>query len=317
VSKAVGGIKTWRDLKKVPRELWVLCVACFVNRIGAMALPFLVLYLTVKLGFTAGRAATALALYGGVSLIAGPIGGRLADRWGARPAMQVSLAASGIALVLFPLAQSWPAACLMTFLLAFTTEAFRPANLAIFGEFGSSELGKLSFALMRFSNNLGFSVGPAVGGFLAQVSFPALFIVDGMTSLFAAAIAFRSASRPATTQHEVPKSRGFLSSFRHDADLRIFLIGIIPAAAVFSQVSSSLPLFIVRNLQLSESAYGLLFTLNTIMIITLEIPLNSITAHWPHNRSMALRAFLMGAGFGSLAFARTYPHVLLTVAYGR
>jgi MFS family permease len=313
MSGGIAGLRTWRDLKNVPRELWILCLATFVNRVGAMALPFLVLYLTGKLGFTAGSAGAMLALYGGVSLIAGPMGGRLADRWGARPVMLVSLAASGLALMLFPLAHSVAAVAVMTIFVALTTEAFRPAILAIFGEFGSGDLGKLSFALMRFSSNLGMSVGPAAGGFLAQVSFPALFVIDGMTSLFAAAIAIGTVAQH-TGKPEMAENRGFFGVFRHDVDFRIFLIGIIPAAAVFSQISSALPLFMVHTLHLSESAYGLLFTLNTVMVITMEIPLNSMTSHWQHTRSMALGAILMGVGFGALAFAKTYFHVLLTVA---
>lgn len=181
-----------------------------------------------------------MALYGVVSLLAGPIGGRLADRLGARLVMMVSLAASGAVLVLFPLAHSWAAVCAMTILLALTTEAGRAANLAIVGELGSGELGKLAFALMRFASNLGMSVGPAAGGFLAQVSFPALFVIDGVTSLFAAAIVL-IAGAEYPTKREVRKQYGFLATFRHDAKLRVFLLGIIPAAIVFSQISSSLP----------------------------------------------------------------------------
>src|SRR5262249_28575119 len=106
----------------------------------------------------------------------------------------------------------------------------------------------------------------------------------------------------------------FMAALRHDAGFRLFLAAIIPVSIVFSQFTGALPLFVVRNLHLSESAYGLLFTLNTLMIVTMEIPLSSRTAHWPHRRSMALGALLVGLGFGSLTFARNYIHVLGTVA---
>jgi len=76
-----------------------------------------VLYLTVQLGFSAERAAFVLALYGIVSLFAGPLAGRLADRWGGVRVMQVSLVTSGFVLLFFPLAESWPAVLIMTALL--------------------------------------------------------------------------------------------------------------------------------------------------------------------------------------------------------
>ncbi len=36
----------WRGLAGLPREVWLLCASTLVNRLGTMALPFLVLYLT-------------------------------------------------------------------------------------------------------------------------------------------------------------------------------------------------------------------------------------------------------------------------------
>ena len=46
----------WRSLKGLPRGVWVLSGATLINRVGTMVLPFLVLYLTDELGFTAPRA---------------------------------------------------------------------------------------------------------------------------------------------------------------------------------------------------------------------------------------------------------------------
>src|SRR5262245_60630677 len=124
-------MKAWRDLSKLPRELWILCFATLVNRLGTMALPFLMLYLSRDLGYSVERAGAALALYGAVAVAAGPIGGRLADRWGALRTIEGTLLASGVVLLLFPLAKSWPAIVVMTILFAATSEAFRPANLAL------------------------------------------------------------------------------------------------------------------------------------------------------------------------------------------
>jgi MFS family permease len=279
-----------------------------------MALPFLVLYLTSKLGFSAERAASALALYGVFSFLAGPLGGWLADRWGAVRVMQSSLVTSGVVLVLFPIAHSWLAVCAMTALLSVTSEALGPASLTVVGELGSEELGKAAFSLMRFASNLGMSVGPAVGGFLAQVSFSALFLTDGITNLMAASVVIAGVSAVDTAKSRPHRRPRFMAALRHDAGFRLFLAAIIPVSIVFSQFSGALPLFVVRNLRLSESAYGLLFTLNTLMIVTMEIPLSSRTAHWSHGRAMARGALLIGVGFGALAFVRSYIEVLGTVA---
>jgi MFS family permease len=60
-----------------------------------------------------------------------------------------------------------------------------------------------------------------------------------------------------------------------------------------------LPLFLVRNLNFPESAYGTVFTVNTLLIIALEVGLNSAMAGWSHRWTLTLGAFLYAVGFGA------------------
>jgi hypothetical protein len=81
---------------------------------------------------------------------------------------------------------------------------------------------------------------------------------------------------------------------------------VLPVTIVFFQHISSMPLFVVRDLGLSAANFGLLFSLNCLLIVVLEVPLNAVTAHWSHRRTLALGAVLSGAGFGAMAFARGF-----------
>jgi MFS family permease len=68
---------------------------------------------------------------------------------------------------------------------------------------------------------------------------------------------------------------------------------------VFFQIEGPLPLFLVEDLKLSPAFYGALFSLNTVMIVFLEVPLNAATSHWPHRRGLALGALLFAIGSGA------------------
>src|SRR5215212_8859104 len=92
----------WRSLKGLPRGVWVLAAATLINRAGTMVLPFLVLYLTQELGFSAPRAGFALAIYGAGAIIAAPLAGRLSDSIGPLPVMRASLLLAGLLLLIFP-----------------------------------------------------------------------------------------------------------------------------------------------------------------------------------------------------------------------
>lgn len=299
----------WRGLRGLSREVWILSAASLINRAGTMVLPFLVLYLTKALGYSDTRAGAILALYGVMSLVASPLSGRLCDRYGPATVMRASLVTSALVMLAFPLVKSLPEVIAATVLLSMSGEMFRPANLTMLSDLAEGPQRKPAFALSRLAVNLGMSVGPAAGGFLAAISFPALFIVDGLTSLAAAAVlivALRPPERKATA--EAPGSgghtggRSILGAFADPRLLAFFLLILLPVA-LFFQHQAAMPLYMVRDMGLSEKAFGFLFTINTWIIVFVEVPLNTATAHWSHRRSLALGTLLLGAGFGAIGLA--------------
>jgi MFS family permease len=310
----------WRGLGSLPRGVWILFATTLINRLGTMALPFLVLYLTRSRGFTAGQAGFVVSVYGLTAILAGPTAGRLCDRIGTLRVLQASLFLSGLAVMAYPLGRGRASILPLTIVWAFTNEAFRPANLSMYAEVAGPSQRRMAFAVARLAVNLGMSVGPAAGGFLAMVSFPALFIVNGATSILAGlaltlwAGALGAPGAPARSTSGAPTGRE-MSPWSAFADRRMlyFVAALLPVFLVFFQHEAAMSLYFVRDLGLPASSFGLLFTINTLLIIFLEVPLNLRMAEWPHGRALALGAFLIGAGFGGMAFATGFRSVALTV----
>jgi len=310
-------LNPWRGLGGLPREVWLLFATNLINRAGMMVLPFLVLYLTRELGFSLARAGSMLALYGASAIVFGPIGGRLSDRIGALPVMRVSLIASGCVLLLFPLARSFAAVAAMTVLWAGCAEMFRPASLAAITHVVAPGERRQAFALNRLAINLGMSIGPALGGFLATVSFRAMFAVDAVTTLLAGAVlaltpwrAFSGVNSEAANRHGEPIGP---ATILHDTLFLGFLGGVFLVGIVFFQHESALPLYLVQYLSLSPAFYGMLFTINTLLIVALEVPINTATAHWPNTRSLVFGCMLFAIGFGALGVIASPGGVIATV----
>ena len=308
-------MKFWAQLREMPRDLWVLFVTTLINRLGSMVLPFMVLYFTRELHFSVSQAGFLLALYGIGAMITAPLSGMLCDRFGADRILKISLFLSSIFLCAFPIVKSFPGVVVMTILLAITSEMFRPASATLVTTSVQPEQRKTGFALFRQAINIGMSVGPALGGFLAEISFFYIFLIDGLTSLAGGIIAVaglqkRDRNAPPKTDGSAPAGSRFALK---DGPYVYFLIALLPIIITFFQHISTMPLYMVQDLKLSPAKYGLSFTFNTLLVILLEVPLNIYTSHWSFRRSLSLGSMLIALGFGSMVLADNFLTVLLTV----
>ncbi len=307
-------MESWRALGRLPRRLWLLAAAALINRAGTMALPFLTLYLVRGLGWSPSRAGAMLALYGLVAIIVAPLAGRLCDRWGTNRMMTWTLLASGAAMLSFPFARSNGAVVAMIVLWAVPTEAFRPAGMAAVAESTPPEMRKQANALHRLAVNLGMSVGPALGGFLAAASYRWLWWGNAATSLAAAAFLARALPPPPASS-EPGEAQPLLSlGALRDPALLAVLAASVPVSLVFFQHEGPMPLYLVRDLGLPETFYGLLFTVNTALIVALEIPLNHATSRWSHARTLTVGSILFAAGFGAYGLGSRPSHIVLATA---
>ncbi|MEW6127565.1 MAG: MFS transporter [Acidobacteriota bacterium] len=313
-------INPWRGLSELPRQMWILFAVTLCNRMGTMVLPFLVLYLTRKLAYSAADAGLVLIAYGAGAIVTSPLSGKLCDHIGPVRVMKWTLWLSGVMLLIIPLTQNIFVITLLVFIWAIFGEAFRPASLTIISDVVVAEQRKSAFALSRLAVNLGMSIGPVIGGFLTTISYVAIFLVDGMTSIIAGivlAISGLQTSHHQKALHtalEVTHSVATRTSVLSDVRLLYFLIAMIPVELVLFQTQAAMPLYLVGDLKFSEALYGGLMAINTVMIIFLEVPLTLAIEQWSNRLALGLGALLFALGFGALAVTSSIGGVALTIA---
>jgi len=308
----------WKGLKDLPHDMWALFFTSLINRSGTMVIPFLALYLTKKIGVTPTEAGTALLVYGAAAFIAAPLTGKLSDKIGSIKIMQFSLYGSGLLFFIYSFISDYKLILAATFVLAAVNEAFRPANLSLITEIVTPPQRRMAFALNRLAINAGMSVGPVIGGFLTLIDYHYLFYANAFASIAAGAyfnsVRWSSLS-PAETDivKEKPKIKiGILN----DKHFLFFLFAIIPANLVFFQHLGALPLYIVNDLNYSTAAFGLFGSINTVLIIIAEVPLNNMMSNTPYRKSLMIGASLAGLGFGGFAIAgSTLPLIIAIIIF--
>jgi MFS family permease len=297
-------VNLWKSLKGLPRDVWILSSATLINRAGMMVLPFLIIYLTTERGLSAANAGAMLSVYGVGSLVAAPISGRLTDHVGALPVMRASLLLTAVLLFVYPFVRSPIGIAVVTFLWALAADLFRPASMVFIADVVPTEKLKPAYALYRLAINVGMSVGPAAAGFIAAHHIRWIFAADAATSFAAAIVLIVTAFNAVHHRSEQKYGASPLQTLvLDDRRMILFLGACVLFGVVFYQIDGPLPLFLTRDLGQSTAFFGLLFTLNTVMIVFLEVPLNAATSHWPHWRALALGAFLTALGSGMFGFA--------------
>src|SRR5688572_20781535 len=156
-----------QNLRALPKPVWILFGGTFINRFGTFVMPFLAIYMTRE-GFTPAQAGLAVSCYGGGHIFASMIGGHLADRIGRRHTIALSMFCSAGAMLALSQARSLHAILILSFVVGLVGEIYRPAAAALLGDLVLPHQRIAAFGMYRFAINLGFAVGPATAGFLAN-----------------------------------------------------------------------------------------------------------------------------------------------------
>ena len=301
------------SFRGLSREVWTLSIVGLVNRMGMMVLPYLLLYLTGEMGYSPSAAGLVLGAFGLGSLAGIYLGGSLSDRFGYRRVQLGSLISSGILLMAMGQFPSGPGLVLTIFFFGLTSDAYRPANMAAIAHHSSEEERSRAFGLYRLAINLGWSIGPAIGGFLALVDYEILFWIDGLTTLVAAFYLWKQL--PNTTSSAVSAPAPELppelldakpsGSPWRDAPFLAALFLLWLQSLAFFQLSSTLPLYLTEVRGLATNVIGCLMLINTLMIVFLELPLIARVDRFSKLHVVALSSLFMAMGFGFLPWAPT------------
>lgn len=266
-----------RSFAGLSRDVWMLAFVSLVNRSGAMVIPFLTVYMTQELGFTKPEAGLVMSCFGIGSVIGVYAGGQLTDRFSYYYVQLWSLLLTGAAFFLLMQIKGLVPFAGGVFLLSMVAEAFRPANFASIAAYARPENITRSYSLIRLAINLGFSVGPALGGWLAHgFGFQWLFIVDGATCIAAALIFFlylrpkKEAHKP-KTELETPVT--VKQSAYRDKTFLWFMLFVTLTGIAFMQFFSVIPVFWKENYGLNEAQIGSLLAMNGLLIAFVEMPL--------------------------------------------
>ncbi|TKC12153.1 MFS transporter [Pedobacter polaris] len=259
------------------RETWLLSCVILLNRCGYMAVPFMGLYVTQALHRPESDAGIIISLFGIGAILGAAAGGKLTDMFGFRPVQIFSSVIGGILFLVFSQISNFTLLCVMSVLISFFYDAFRPANFTAIAAYSSPGKETRSYSLNRLATNIGFSFGITMGGLIASINYQLLFIVDGVVSILVGiAIFLLLPAVKGFRKAAIEKAKNiFVRKPWQDTLFIKFVLLTTVFATCFFLMFRVVPVFFKQEWHIDEAMIGLILGVNGAIIALLEMILIS------------------------------------------
>ena len=265
-------------MMRLPRQVWVVFVLGTLNSLGwGATMPFLAVYLEVERHVPLSIIGLTYLVSGLVTLASQLLGGRLTDSLGSKTVLLIGYGCSIVTSIILGATIEFGASVEIILLLypifSFVRTFSQPAAYAIVAGENSANL-RTGFSIIAIGGNLGWAIGPALGGILAQVyDYSAVFLLSAVSAVIVSLITLLMVEgRVILDRPKIQKVKTLLS-WQDDRNLITFLILTLAAFTLIGFETTPLSLYVAGFLNFSNEQIGFLFATNGIVIVVLQLPL--------------------------------------------
>ena len=251
--------------------------------------------------------------------------GLLSDRLGRRPVMGTALMVRSVVIVGLGLLVSADAPVLVLAAVLVVSSslrgAFEPVAYAFVADVVKPSDRVAAFGLQRMGTNLGWAVGPALGGFLLEViDYGTVFYCAAPALLVSAFMVWRLVEPPRTEASGVDAKparvsvlRALVAAFREPVGA-LFLAGVFIYAISHLQLFTTLSVYAKEGLKLSESEIGRVYSVNAAVVLAFQLPAVALIGRLGTSLSLVAGSLVISVAFFFLGQATAFAGVALAVA---
>jgi MFS family permease len=197
---------------------------------------------------------------------------------------------------------------------------FEPVAYALVADVCRDDQRVAAFGIQRMGTNVGWSVGPALGGILSLVMpYGAVFFFAAAGLIIAAFVTLR-VEDPVRSPRTAPAPSGprgdLIGALREgmaDRVVRMLLLGTFLCALLETQMFSTFSIYMTTQLRLTIADVGLLYALNGLLVLVLQIPALGLIRRMGIRVMLPWSSFLDALGFAVIGLASGFTGGALSI----
>ncbi len=294
-------------------ELWAVSSASMIRSIGmGMSWPFLAIFLHNEEHIPIYYVGLLFTLSTVVSITFSMVGGGLSDRFGRKGMLLTgSILGAGLYMVLASLVfQGSPVFYIeLLFVLSNISGAFVfPAASALVSDVTSESQRTMAYSLYRIMSNVGWAVGPLVGGFIYDSGMYYIFALLSLTSIAQFSIVLLYVKKREGTSRNLGRLDSFLVV---DKYLIAFASGTFFVTLIASQFSVTLPIFATNVVSIPTNQIGYIYAVNGFIVVAGQYPMSWLLRHMNDINVMVLGSAFYALGYFLIGFSHDLLGIML------
>lgn len=323
---------SWREhnplaiYKNLNKPVYVLFFATMINGVGIFVYPFLVLYLTQRLGYTPLQAGVYMTIASVLYVPGSFLGSKLADKIGRKPVMVIAQLFMDSCFIFCGFLEGSTTIPYLILLGLFFDGAVDPAREALKTDVTTIEDRQVSFSLLYLGHNLGYAIGPIIAGYLFYTNPRWLFWGNALAGILSTLLVMVKIQETKPSHEVIQESLtwettekgeegGILKALLSRPKLLWFALSITFFSYAYSQTLFALPLLTTDLFGIAGAPlYGRMMALNGIVVVLFTPLLVSKLRVFHPLANTVISGLLYAVAFSLFAFARV-PAIFLLLTF--
>ncbi|MBI3588366.1 MFS transporter [Candidatus Micrarchaeota archaeon] len=250
-----------------------------------------------------------------MSILFGPVMGRMGDRIGRKKVLLIGTTGFAVAYVIFAFADSLEMLFLARAIEGIAAAGIFPSCISLLSDLTSEKQRGMAMGMVSMAFSFGLIIGPSFGGVTAAISVRDAFLLAALFALLNFASVVLQIREPREKRESRDIAQKEVSLLSHISSPLLFLfLSTFMVAFMIGGLDATLALYTGERMGFTSAQVGLLFTYVGFLILVMQFVSGNFVNRFGELALIRAGFLLSGLGFALLVFTHDWISILVPLA---